>query len=547
MHSLREKVGESASFVAAAPSAEPETFGRYVLHAPIARGGMATIHLARLIGAEGFSRIVAAKRLHPQFTEDPEFVSMFHEEARIASKIHHPNVVPVLDVVLVGTEVILVQEYVHGVPLDRLFKATLADGPPVPIGVVVAIVAGVLSGLHAAHETKDESDQPLNIVHRDVSPQNVMVSMDGVPRLLDFGIAKAASSVYETRAGLLKGKLAYMPPEQLGGESVTRTADVYSTGVLLWELLVNRRLHEGRGEMDIIKAVMDGDVVTLTGALVDVRASIPNERWAQIVALEPVVARALRRASEDRYSTAADMLAALLEAARAAPTMEVAQWVKVLGAEYIERRQQVIASNEESWRSHSRIIAAAVAEENSAESGMKLATPRSEGLGAAARAVASVREATNLESLSAGAEPWSPLQRSRFVPWVIAAVLLVFSGILLGVVGGRRPAGSEGVVAPVSEAPAMIVAAAAPRLPEAPVAIIVPASALKSHLSPPPQVRAAPPPKAPAAQSTHAALSSAAVASIAPSISPPASKREIDCSPPFYFEGNKKLYKPGCL
>ncbi|MEO6573482.1 MAG: serine/threonine-protein kinase, partial [Polyangiaceae bacterium] len=464
--------GKSASFLAAAHSAEPETFGRYVLHAPIARGGMATIHLARLIGAEGFSRIVAAKRLHPQFTEDPDFVSMFHEEARIASKIHHPNVVPVLDVVLSGNEVILVQEYVHGVPLDRLFKAALTDGKPTPVGVAIAIVAGVLSGLHAAHETKDETDQPLNIVHRDVSPQNVMVSMDGVPRLLDFGIAKAASSVYETRAGLLKGKLAYMPPEQLGGEGVTRTADVYSTGVLLWELLVHRRLHEGRGEMDIIKAVMDGNMETVTGALVEVRATISKERWAQLVALESIVAKALAPASEDRFATAADMLEALVRAGHAATPMEVAQWVKVLGADYLERRQQVIASNEESWRSHSRITAAAISgDDDPAESGMKLtagkpANGRPDGLTAASRAAASFIEAANREPTgNTGAEPWPQLRRSRFVPWIMAAVLLLFSGVLLGVLGERKPVVVEAAAPPVVE-PAAVTATTVVTRPE---------------------------------------------------------------------------------
>jgi eukaryotic-like serine/threonine-protein kinase len=542
---MGESAAKSSSFLAAAPSGEPETFGRYVLHAPIARGGMATIHLARLIGAEGFSRIVAAKRLHPQFTEDPDFVSMFHEEARIASKIHHPNVVPVLDVVLSGTEVILVQEYVHGVPLDRLFKAALVEGTPAPIGVVVAIVAGVLSGLHAAHETKDETDEPLNIVHRDVSPQNVMVSMDGVPRLLDFGIAKAASSVYETRAGLLKGKLAYMPPEQLGGEGVTRTADVYSTGVLLWELIVHRRLHEGRGEMDIIKAVMDGSAETLTGALKGVRASIPKERWAQIVALEPVVAKAVASASADRFATAADMLEALVRAGHAATPMEVAQWVKLLGAEYLERRQQVIASNEESWRSHSRITAAAVTGEAPAESGLqrtapKVAPPRSDGLSAASRAAASFIEAANREPTSHtginGADPWPQLRQSRFVPWIIAAVLLLFSGILLGVLGERKPPVVEASAPPIVETPAVTATTVVTRPEPPPAPIIVPVVAAVKPTRPiaPAQVRWIPPPKAPTV-----------AASIAPSSTPPAPK--LDCSPPFYFEGSKKLFKPGCL
>src|SRR3954468_676707 len=155
----------------------PTIVGRYVLHAPIARGGMATIHLARLLGAEGFSRTVAAKRLHPQFTEDPDFTKMFIDEARIASKVRHPNVVPMLDVVQNGTEVILVQEYIHGVPLDKLLRAARQQSQPLPIDIVVTIVSGLLAGLSAAHETKDELGQPLGIVHRDISPQNVIVGI----------------------------------------------------------------------------------------------------------------------------------------------------------------------------------------------------------------------------------------------------------------------------------------------------------------------------------------------------------------------------------
>ncbi len=236
-------MGESAQpFESSLAGSEPRAFGRYVLYAPIARGGMATIHTARLVGADGFSRIVAAKRLHPQFSEDPEFVAMFRGEAEIASKIHHPNVVPVLDIVLDGEEVVLVQEYVHGVPLDRLFRAACASREPIPPRIVSGIVAGILSGLHSAHETTDEKGDSLGIIHRDVSPQNVMVSVDGIPRLLDFGIAKAHSCTHETRAGLLKGKIAYMAPEQVrSGEDVTRTADLYACGVVLWELLTAPR------------------------------------------------------------------------------------------------------------------------------------------------------------------------------------------------------------------------------------------------------------------------------------------------------------------
>ena len=183
--------------------------GRYLLHRQIARGGMATIHLARLMGDEGFSRIVAAKRLQPEFAEDADFVTMFLDEARVASKIHHKNVVPVLDVVMNNGEVVLVQEYVHGAPLNQLLKLARQNKEIVPINIAVALVANILSGLQAAHETTDEIGMPLNIVHRDVSPQNIMVATDGTSRLLDFGVAKATMAAHVTRENAFKGKLAY--------------------------------------------------------------------------------------------------------------------------------------------------------------------------------------------------------------------------------------------------------------------------------------------------------------------------------------------------
>src|SRR5215510_13687036 len=151
------------------PSSHSVTVGRYILHRQIARGGMATIHIARLMGDEGFSRIVAAKRLLPEFAEDAEFVAMFLDEARIASKVHHRNVVPVLDVVTTGEEVILVQEYVHGVPLHWLLRTARQAKTHVPLNVAISIACQVLAGLQAAHETVDEMGSPLNIVHRDVS------------------------------------------------------------------------------------------------------------------------------------------------------------------------------------------------------------------------------------------------------------------------------------------------------------------------------------------------------------------------------------------
>ncbi|MBA3542621.1 MAG: serine/threonine protein kinase, partial [Deltaproteobacteria bacterium] len=193
----------------------PLTVGRYVLHRQIARGGMATIHIARLMGDEGFSRIVAAKRLLPEFAEDSDFVAMFLDEARIASKVRHRNVVPVLDLVTTQDSVLLVQEYVHGAPVHWLLNKARQDRTHIPIEIAVSIACQVLAGLHAAHEMVDEIGTPLNVVHRDVSPQNVMGATDGTARLLDFGVAKATMAAHVTREGAYVGKLAYSAPEQL--------------------------------------------------------------------------------------------------------------------------------------------------------------------------------------------------------------------------------------------------------------------------------------------------------------------------------------------
>ncbi|HEX7603641.1 MAG TPA: serine/threonine-protein kinase, partial [Polyangiaceae bacterium] len=167
--------------------------GRYALHAEIAAGGMATVYLGRLHGAVGFGRTVAIKRLHPHLAKDPEFVSMFLDEAHLAARVQHPNVVPTLDVVTSDRELFLVLEYVRGESFSALIRAARAAGQTLPIPVVVAVVVGLLNGLHAAHEATDEQGKPLGIVHRDVSPQNVLVGADGVARVLDFGVAKAAT------------------------------------------------------------------------------------------------------------------------------------------------------------------------------------------------------------------------------------------------------------------------------------------------------------------------------------------------------------------
>ena len=212
----------------------PRIVGHYAIFEELAHGGMASVHLGRLRGAAGFTRTVAIKRLHEQYARDPEFVSMLLDEARLAARIKHPNVVPVFDVVACDGELFLVMEYVAGETLSRLIVASAQQGTRIPVQITAAILIGALTGLHAAHDAVSERGEPLHIVHRDVSPQNLIVGMDGVARVFDFGIAKAAQRGVTTQNGALKGKIGYMSPEQLRGERIDRRSDVFAAGVVLW-------------------------------------------------------------------------------------------------------------------------------------------------------------------------------------------------------------------------------------------------------------------------------------------------------------------------
>jgi eukaryotic-like serine/threonine-protein kinase len=180
--------------------------GRYAIYDAIASGGMAVVHFGRLLGQAGFSRTVAIKRLHPQYATDPEFVAMFLDEAHLAVRVQHPNVVAPLDVVFADDELLVVMDYVSGETLAQLLRCT-HGGPPAP-AVIARVLVDTLQGLHAAHCAVDEHGAPLSIVHRDVSPQNVIVGTDGLSRVLDFGVAKAAMRSHATKDGEVKGKIA---------------------------------------------------------------------------------------------------------------------------------------------------------------------------------------------------------------------------------------------------------------------------------------------------------------------------------------------------
>jgi serine/threonine-protein kinase len=216
--------------------------GRYELYDSIASGGMATIHLGRLLGEVGFVRVVAIKRLHPHLASDPEFAAMLLDEARLAAGISHPNVVSTLDVVTADGEIFLVMDYIEGDSLSHLVRFTRRAQALVEPAIVSGVMSGALYGLHAAHTATDERGNSLNIVHRDFSPQNILIGTDGVPRVLDFGVAKAARRIAQTEAGRTKGKFSYMAPEQVRMGQLDHRADIFSAGICTWEALTGRVL-----------------------------------------------------------------------------------------------------------------------------------------------------------------------------------------------------------------------------------------------------------------------------------------------------------------
>jgi serine/threonine-protein kinase len=299
---------------------------------------MAAVHFGRLLGPAAFARTVAVKHLHVSLAESRDAVETLIREAELAARLHHPNVVPTLDVVVDQDEAYAIMEYVHGESLARLLRAA-EPGARTPAGIASAIISGTLRGLHAAHEALDESGEPLEIIHRDVSPQNILVGTDGVARLIDFGIAKARLHAPTTAEGNLKGKLSYLAPEQIRGARANRLTDIYSAGVVLWEALTGRRLFEGDSAGAITERILVGWVEP------------PSKYRPELTeALDDVVLRALETEPKRRFMTAEQMAGALEQAEPPAPQAEVGAWVTMTAGEALRRRAEALRSIEASER-----------------------------------------------------------------------------------------------------------------------------------------------------------------------------------------------------
>jgi len=319
------------------PGVGRQRVDRYELVGEIASGGMATVYLARLGGVGGFQRFVAMKRLHPHLQSEKEFVEMFLDEARLSAGIHHPNVVAILEVGASPVGYYLVMEYVEGDTLARLLARSASKGQRIPTPIALRMVLDTLAGLHAAHELKDDQGTLVNLVHRDVSPQNVLVGVDGIARITDFGVARASSRLTSTRVGQLKGKLAYMAPEQAQGDPIDRRADIFSAGVLIWETLASKRLFKADNEAATLQRVMSEPIPALTR----VAPHISKE-------LASVVHRGLHRDPTQRFQTAAQFADAIEAAAGGrdgvADPRDLAAFVKAtLGTEIEQQREAVRA------------------------------------------------------------------------------------------------------------------------------------------------------------------------------------------------------------
>jgi serine/threonine-protein kinase len=383
--------------------------GRYLVHRELASGGMASVYIGRLIGPAGFARPVAIKRLHEHLARMPEFVAMFLDEAHIAARVQHPNVVPTLDVVAIEGELFLVMEFILGESLARLLSTLGARNELVPVPIAAAIATGMLLGLHAAHEAKNEEQEPLSIIHRDVSPQNLLLGVDGTPRVVDFGVAKAIGRLQTTREGQLKGKLAYMPPEQVRQEELDRRADIYAASVVFWEMLTGHRLYQGDAA-SIVYQIMEAEVAAPSA----LRPEIP-------AALDAVILKGLSQKREDRYATALEMVEAIEQAVSPATAARVARWLKEIAGGDIEQRSKLVAELESTDPD-----APPITSRHSEDGGSDAEAPKTSADSVATRVEAAAAPSTEVEEAfeEAPVATRRPTQRRQWV-WV--------AGIGLGV------------------------------------------------------------------------------------------------------------------
>ena len=492
--------------------------GRYALFGEIASGGMATVYFGRLVGAVGFSRSVAVKQLHPQFARSPEFVAQFLDEAQLTARIRHPNVVSVLDVVAREGELFVIMEFVEGEPLSRLVRFAKE---PIPLPIASAILVQVLLGLHAAHEATTENGEPLEIVHRDVSPQNMLVGVDGQSHILDFGVAKAASRVHTTENGQIKGKLSYMAPEQLRGAELDRRVDVFAAGIVLWELITGQRLFARGDPGATVTAVLTGDV------------KAPSQfRPEASDALDALVLKALAPAVEDRFATAREMAIALENCVAPASSLKVGAWVESVAGDSLKQRAQRLREAEESTGVNA-VVDVEGLQKRLADARISFPPRDSDGRIPLAGRRAPPLPTTDTATQPAAHSNW--VRRSRRSSWVTRGAVIAAALAGVGIAAlVLRPA-----KAPVGARTAPSVEPATLTAPQ-PSAVSDPVAVQAADLP-----QEAPTPLPSAATSASAATPAMRVVKKA---APKATHAQANCVPPYTLDAQgRKRFKPECF
>jgi serine/threonine-protein kinase len=479
--------------------------GRYTIHDVIASGGLGSVHFARLTGASGFARTVVAKLLHPQFARQPEFALMLVDEACLAARIRHPNVVSTLDTIQTADELILVMDYVHGESVWKLITAAAHRNERVPLEIATSIVIDTLHGLHAAHEAADEHGHPLGIVHRDVSPQNILVGADGISRLVDFGIALAARRLQTaTDALTLKGKHGYMAPEQVAGEPVTRLTDTYAAAIVYWELLTGERLFFGRTDAETIHR----SLVSRVRPPSQVVPGIPD-------AIDAVVTRALSRDPAERYPTARAMALALEAQTPPVRLTEIGRWVERMVGDTLQERSAVLARIERE-EAEARMATASSGQRRRIEEAT-LVTPRSH---AQETPPPTLDGATEIERRDVGPAGQSGLLRRSVA---VAALLLASVGGLVWMRSEQRQPASTSSNVEARSTPRAESAVAPPASPEA---LGLPAASITTSVQP----------------QTPPAPSSAPARTARPK------QAANPCKPPYTIDSlGREIFKPECL
>jgi len=319
-------------------SFQPTRFGKYLLLEKLATGGMAQLYRAKIIGVEGFEKFIAIKQILPHLAHEEELITSFIDEAKLAALLNHQNIVQIYDFGSMENSYFITMEYLFGKDLRAVNAKAKETGSPISLENALYLVSKVCAGLDYAHKLKDFQGKPLNIIHRDISPQNIFLTYEGDVKIVDFGIAKAASQSTITQVGMIKGKVAYMSPEQAAGKVIDHRSDIFATGILLYELVAGRRMFQGDDTLQILSKVREAEFTPL-GTL---KGGLPEK-------LYDIVAKALAKDPEERYQTCADMQADLEECIfrlNLRPSgRTMAEYLKVLFADEIEAEGRRMAES----------------------------------------------------------------------------------------------------------------------------------------------------------------------------------------------------------